>query len=145
MQGQTPNALVLCILTCFRVLCTLKSWLKHFFSRQFWGTPSGCQTAFACWPALKSSLKHRFFQTFLYFFLFQVKNHCKMFEMNKKDWKRPKKVLFTSFRGHAAPKSWSKYTTFWAYLSYHIFPLRILHNTDNKSVLYNFSKLIVVL
>ena len=42
---------------------------------------------------------------------FQVWNHWKKFEMNKKGWKRLKNSVLTSFWVGAAPKSRSKYTT----------------------------------
>ena len=84
---------LLCILTGFWVLRAPKSWSKHFFSRfqpflfisklfhrnqsknaenikkstekkQFWGTTSGSQPAFACQLALRSRRNHVFFCSF---------------------------------------------------------------------------------
>ena len=73
---------MLCISTSFWVLSATKSWSKHFF----------CSFSdIFCW--------------------FEPWNHWKRFEMNKKGWRRLKKSVSTSFCVHAAPKSWSKYTT----------------------------------
>ena len=49
--------------------------------------------AFACRPALKISLKHCFSEIFSWF---QMKNYWKTL-MNKKGWKRSKKVFWPAF------------------------------------------------
>ena len=57
------------------------------------------------------------------FFLFSDEKSPRPSNTNKKGWKHQKK--FNSFQAHAAPESWSKYTTyvslFWAFF------LQILH------------------
>ena len=65
-------------------------WLKKSTKkRQFWGTPSGSQSAFACWPSLRSKQNmkktHSFSDVFCWFHTW---NHWKRFKMNKKGWKR---------------------------------------------------------
>ena len=97
---------VLCILTNFRLLHIPESWLKYFFwaiFNLFWSRP-----AFACLPALKSSLKCCFFKGF---FLISDEKSLKKVWNEQKRLKTAQKSILTSFRVRAAPKSWSKYTT----------------------------------
>ena len=64
---------------------------KSTEKRLIWGTPSGSQPAFACQLALRSSKiwkKHVHFQTFFVDF---------RREINKKGWKRLKKVVRPAF------------------------------------------------
>ena len=73
----------------FAVISSLKSrkniwkWTKNKpTKRQFWGTPSGRWSAFACQPASNSSLKHSSFLNI--FSWFQTEIPWKTFEIKKK-------------------------------------------------------------
>ena len=81
----------LCILTSFWMLFEPKSWPKYFFE------------------VFKSSQKHCLFQCF---FLFKDgKSPKKCLKSTNYRLKTTTKSVLTHFQLHAAPKSWSKYTT----------------------------------
>ena len=79
-------ACLLCISTSFRVY-------------------AGSRLAFACWPALKSSLKHSFSNILKNFTWFLTEILWKMFKKKKKGWKRMKKVFQPAFGYIQQPKA----------------------------------------
>ena len=91
-----------------------QSFLKKLtWKRQFRGTPSGTQPAFACWPALRSRQHHIFFVHFKMqmFFVDFSREITEALKLTKQSWKTAEKNVSTSFWVRATPKSWSKYTT----------------------------------
>ena len=97
--------------------CTQKLVKILFFSRF---------QAFTFWPALKSNLKHSFFQTLLkVFFLISGKKSLQIVNNEERRLKTNEKIIFTGFQVRAAPENWSKYTTCNIYNS--ILPLEIHH------------------
>ena len=90
-----------------------------FFSRfqpflfTFLRYPSGSRPAFASRPALRSRQNHVFLFIFRCFLLISAVKSLKKVWNEQKRLKMAEKSISTSFWVPAAPKSWSKYTTFY--------------------------------